>query len=570
MIALAEMTRTDGALLAEFARTKQEAAFEELVLRHEQLVFGVCRRVLGQTQDAEDAAQTVFVTLAQKAPNLTDRPTLAGWLHTTAWNVANRLRENRSIQRKHEQEAGVVKQQSESIDPIVLNELKSVMDRELNDLPEEYRVPILLHHVQGYTKGETARLMGSNPGTVSAWLDRGRDLLRQRLSRYGTALSAAFFSADLSQSLLTSVPGGFACAVAKTASLAATQSVAAAAAGTASIAGASAAGGAAVSGKAVFCVLVAVVILGGGVILVQATQKARANAKRSAVLATLNSIRMGVEMYRALWRAYPSDKAPGGRQGSEALIYYLCKEKDSGPFLQLPAECQVDTDGNGFPEILDQFQQPIQYDNVDEDGFTPCGTADPRGTTHRNASFDLFSYGIPGSGEILGNFDLAAPPAPLILKAAQPTQLSSEPKTKMGKWQTWLGSVARGETKTEDFAVVFDVIQAGKTTQLAIRNGQATKTTRDRTTVKEEKLDVGREKIREIARLLARSSFIADIDANRVPALIRSSATRFAFTIQRPDGEVLDSASASMRSTGAAVQHAEFDKILDLIVSDDF
>ena len=186
----------DSALLVEFIATGQEAPFAEIVRRYQGLVFGVCLRVLGQFQDAEDAAQAVFLTLAHKASALRDRSSLAGWLHRTAWHVALRAREAVSVRKTHEREAAAMTDLSSNPD-YSWADLKPILDYEIDALPEKYRLPLILHYMQGQTKEETARMLGLKSGTVSTWLDRGRDLLRERLSRRGLAITSALLASLL-------------------------------------------------------------------------------------------------------------------------------------------------------------------------------------------------------------------------------------------------------------------------------------------------------------------------------------------------------------------------------------
>src|SRR5947209_3718483 len=83
---------TDAQLLERYARLRDESAFELLVWRHGAMVHGLCRRILGHDQDAEDAFQATFLALARQAASLGRRETLGGWLYRVASRVARRAR----------------------------------------------------------------------------------------------------------------------------------------------------------------------------------------------------------------------------------------------------------------------------------------------------------------------------------------------------------------------------------------------------------------------------------------------------------------------------------------------
>src|SRR5262252_3958523 len=78
---------SDAQLLERFATARDEDAFELLARRHGPMVLGVCRRVLGDTHDAEDAFQATLLLLARKADTLTRHPSVGAWLHTVAFRV---------------------------------------------------------------------------------------------------------------------------------------------------------------------------------------------------------------------------------------------------------------------------------------------------------------------------------------------------------------------------------------------------------------------------------------------------------------------------------------------------
>src|SRR5262245_22161134 len=83
---------TDAQLLGRFVATRDEASFAALVYRHGPMVLGVCRRVLRNPPDVEDAFQATFLILARKAPSVVKRDSLASWLYGVAYHAALRAR----------------------------------------------------------------------------------------------------------------------------------------------------------------------------------------------------------------------------------------------------------------------------------------------------------------------------------------------------------------------------------------------------------------------------------------------------------------------------------------------
>jgi RNA polymerase sigma factor (sigma-70 family) len=221
---IASENRPDSVLLTEFAATHGEPAFIELVRRHGKLVFSVCYRVLGHTEDAEDAAQATFVTLARKAATLKKNMPLAGWLHTVAWRISLDARKLAARRRQHEQEARLMASEAITAQPTEAGEheeLRHWLDEAIEALPDKYRLPILLHYFEGRTKEETAELLGAKTGTIAARLDRGRNRLRDRLARRGLNLSVSTLATALAGAAVSAIelPADFAGTTAKAASL---------------------------------------------------------------------------------------------------------------------------------------------------------------------------------------------------------------------------------------------------------------------------------------------------------------------------------------------------------------
>jgi RNA polymerase sigma factor (sigma-70 family) len=190
---------SDGQLLERFVRQRDEAAFEALVRRHSSLVWGVCRRVLGDAHDAEDAFQATFLILFRKAGSLGQPATVAGWLYTVACHVSLRARAVAGRRRECERQAMKMSEATTTADEPDWGDLQPVLDEVLSQLPAKYREPIVLCYLKGKTEQETARLLGCPTGTVSWRLVRARELLRDRLTRRGLALSTSLLGMLLTE-----------------------------------------------------------------------------------------------------------------------------------------------------------------------------------------------------------------------------------------------------------------------------------------------------------------------------------------------------------------------------------
>src|SRR5438105_10558313 len=83
---------TDVQLLEDYISRRDEAAFAALVRRHGPMVWGVCRRVLHDHHDAEDAFQATFLVFVRRASSITSRELLANWLYGVAHQTALKAR----------------------------------------------------------------------------------------------------------------------------------------------------------------------------------------------------------------------------------------------------------------------------------------------------------------------------------------------------------------------------------------------------------------------------------------------------------------------------------------------
>jgi RNA polymerase sigma factor (sigma-70 family) len=186
---------TDRQLLERFVLHRDEIAFESLVRCHGPMVFGVCRRVLGNVHDAEDAFQVTFLILARKAASLRQRGAVGSFLHGVAYRAA--MQAKRASARRRAREACAMPQPDSAED--IWGGLREVLDEELGRLPEKYRAPLVLCDLEGRTRKEAARQLGLPEGTVASRQARGRRLLAQRLTRHGLSLSGGALAVTLSK-----------------------------------------------------------------------------------------------------------------------------------------------------------------------------------------------------------------------------------------------------------------------------------------------------------------------------------------------------------------------------------
>ena len=171
---------SDRQLLTRFVTSCDQTAFEVLVQRYGPMVMGVCRRILGDATDAEDAFQATFLVLVRKARTIARPDLLGNWLYGVAYRIARKARAQKAKRAQQKQPLAAMT----SPDPTVeaaLHELQAQLDKELEKLPTKYRAPLVLCYLEGMSNREAAQRLGWPIGSISHRLARGREILRQRL-----------------------------------------------------------------------------------------------------------------------------------------------------------------------------------------------------------------------------------------------------------------------------------------------------------------------------------------------------------------------------------------------------
>jgi RNA polymerase sigma factor (sigma-70 family) len=201
--------QSDAYLIDRFLNCEEfesEDAFTTLAKRHGPMVLGICRHLLKDETDAEDAFQSTFLVLARKAGSIRNRTAVAGWLHEVAYRVARKAHRKEVRRRRSEKQGMVMSPRTIENDDLpetaIWNELRPVLHEEVNRLPEKLRILIVLSYLEGQTNEEVAELQTCPLGTVKGRLSRARALLRERLMRRGMVLPAAFLWTALSRGIV--------------------------------------------------------------------------------------------------------------------------------------------------------------------------------------------------------------------------------------------------------------------------------------------------------------------------------------------------------------------------------
>ena len=170
-------------VLVDRCLTGDQLSFQKLVERFRGQVFGLCYRMLGQREDAEDATQETMVRLVNNLHRWDQNRAFEPWLLTIAGNrcrsrLAKRMRRpaSLSLDRPIEDRSQL---------DIQAQLLAEEIDLALSDLREEYRRAFLLFHEHEKNYAEIAREMDVPLGTIKTWVHRARREIVSRLARRG-------------------------------------------------------------------------------------------------------------------------------------------------------------------------------------------------------------------------------------------------------------------------------------------------------------------------------------------------------------------------------------------------
>ncbi|MDQ3440278.1 MAG: sigma-70 family RNA polymerase sigma factor [Planctomycetota bacterium] len=212
-------TKSAPELLEEFRATGAQAPFEEIVRRYAGMVFSVCLRVTKNNHDAEDATQAVFLALAVQGKTAKPIRYIGPWLQQVAHRLSLDIRRSKKRQKAREEKVGEMMRSSNGTNgngnghsgngngkhaPDAVyeqDELKRLINDEINQLPSKYRLPLILHYFGGLTREEMAKELNVRPNTLGVRVYRGRELLGKRLAQRGLSINTGALSLMLAGSI---------------------------------------------------------------------------------------------------------------------------------------------------------------------------------------------------------------------------------------------------------------------------------------------------------------------------------------------------------------------------------
>jgi RNA polymerase sigma factor (sigma-70 family) len=197
---------SDAEILERYVSRREELAFEALVQRHGAMVLGVCRGILRDRDDADDAFQAAFLLLARKARSLWIEDSLGGWLHRVASRIALQMRADAARRRDRERRAAEPAA-ARCSPPSPVDDAEQVIHQEIDRLPDRYREPLVLCCLEGMTYAQAAARLRWSEGTTQGRLARARSLLRARLARRGVTLVVAALGSIDRTAGASAVPG---------------------------------------------------------------------------------------------------------------------------------------------------------------------------------------------------------------------------------------------------------------------------------------------------------------------------------------------------------------------------
>jgi len=202
--------QTDSLLLKAYVERRLEAAFNELVHRHVDLVYSAAIRMVRDPQLAEDVTQGAFIALARQASELVERPTLAGWLHRTAQNIGAQTVRTIERRRAREQEAFAMSQQISTLPDVWWEQIEPHLDAALGELIDADRDAVVLRYFHKKSTAEIATILGVSDDAAQKRVSRAVEKLRSVFAKNKITIGAGSLGILISANAVQAAPAGLA------------------------------------------------------------------------------------------------------------------------------------------------------------------------------------------------------------------------------------------------------------------------------------------------------------------------------------------------------------------------
>ncbi|MGO9471492.1 MAG: sigma-70 family RNA polymerase sigma factor [Isosphaeraceae bacterium] len=200
---------SDAQLLERFLKQGDAGAFDALVGRHGRMVLSVCRGILREPHDAEDAFQATFLVLVQKGSTIRGRGALAGWLHRVAHRVAIQANTAAARRRTLERRVGQLAVATSTNELAASDHLLRALHEEIARLPEKLRLAVVHCDLEGMTQAQAAAQLHWSERTIHSRLAEGRARLKRRLARRGLETDGAILGTVLLREARAAIPAGW-------------------------------------------------------------------------------------------------------------------------------------------------------------------------------------------------------------------------------------------------------------------------------------------------------------------------------------------------------------------------
>lgn len=202
--------QTDSLLLKAYVERRLEAAFNELVHRHVDLVYSAAIRMVRDPHLADDVTQGAFIALARQASELVERATLAGWLHRTAQNIAAQTVRTIERRRAREQEAFAMSQQISTSPDVRWEQIEPHLDAALGKLIDADRDAVVLRYFHKKSAAEIATILGVSDDAAQKRVSRAVEKLREVFAKNKITIGAGSLGILISANAVQAAPVGLA------------------------------------------------------------------------------------------------------------------------------------------------------------------------------------------------------------------------------------------------------------------------------------------------------------------------------------------------------------------------